>query len=125
MLLAELLNFTHSTVVVDIQLEGDQLHIKRELEGGWSQRVQLALPAVLAVQSGINNPRYATFKGIIAAKKKKISSVDAAGGDSAASQQVMRLYVPEQDKQTVMLSGSPGEQAAALVDKLKNEARVL
>ena len=124
-LLAELLNFTHSTVVVDIQLEGDQLHIKRELEGGWSQRVQLVLPAVLAVQSGINNPRYATFKGIIAAKKKKISSVEVPGGTSAASQKIMRLYVPEQDKQTVMLSGSPEEQAAALVDKLKNEARVL
>ncbi len=109
-LMAELLNFTHSTVVVDIQLEGDQLHIKRELEGGWSQRVQLTLPAVLAVQSGINKPRYATFKGIIAAKKKPISSVAVPGGTSAASQQIMRLYVPAQDKQTVMLQGSPEEQ---------------
>ena len=124
-LLAELLNFTHSTVVVDIQVQGDQLQIKRELEGGWSQQVQLALPAVLAVQSGINSPRYATFKGIIAAKKKKISSVDVPDGGGAASQNVMRLYVPAQDKQTVMLAGSPAEQAAALVDKLKNEARVL
>lgn len=127
-LLAELLDMSHSTVVVDIQLEGDQLRIKRELEGGWSQEAELALPALLTVQSGINKPRYATFKGIIAAKKKSVRDVagaEALPGDVPACQQLLRVYVPEQDKQTEMLAGSPGEQAAALVDKLRNEVRVL
>jgi electron transfer flavoprotein beta subunit len=127
-LLAELLGMSHSTVVVDIQLDGDRLEVRRELEGGWSQRAALPAPAVLTIQSGINKPRYATFKGIIAAKKKPIRNVDSAEvipPDLAISQQILRLYVPTQDKQTVMLSGSPQEQAAGLVDKLKNEARVL
>ena len=127
-LMAELLDMAHSTVVVDIALDGAQLRVKRELEGGWSQQAELSLPAVLTVQSGINQPRYATFKGIIAAKKKPVLAVDGAGAlpaDVPVSQVLDSLYVPVQDKQTVMLEGGPAEQAAALVDKLKNEARVL
>jgi electron transfer flavoprotein beta subunit len=127
-LLAELLDLAHSTVVVEIELDGRQLRVRRELEGGWSQRAELSLPAVLTIQSGINEPRYATFKGIIAAKKKEIRVVpgsEALPAGVQASQQLLRVYVPEQDKQTVMLSGSAQEQAAALVDKLKNEARVM
>ena len=126
-LLAELLDIPHASVVVEIQLDGDRLTVKRELEGGWSQRASMSLPALLTVQSGINQPRYATFKGIIAAKKKPIQQVDAAAtlAETAASQALQRVYVPSQDKQTVMLEGAAPEQAAALVDKLKNEVRVL
>jgi electron transfer flavoprotein beta subunit len=113
---------------VDIQLDGERLQIKRELEGGWSQQAELPLPAVLTIQSGINTPRYATFKGIIAAKKKEIrsrASAEVLPADLPASQTMLRLYVPEQDKSTEMLAGTPKEQAIALIDKLKNEARVL
>jgi electron transfer flavoprotein beta subunit len=126
-LLAELLDLPHVSVVVEIQYDGDRLQVKRELEGGWSQKASLPLPAVLTVQSGLNKPRYATFKGIIAAKKKPIAQSDAAAAidGTAASQQLQRVYVPVQEKHTVMLEGSPQEQAAALVDKLKNEVRVL
>lgn len=127
-LMAELLDLSHSTVVVDIQLEGEGLQVKRELEGGWSQQAKLPLPTVLTIQSGINTPRYATFKGIIAAKKKQVRSVpdtQVLPAALSASQTLLRLYVPEQDKQTEMLDGSPQEQAAALINKLKNEARVL
>jgi electron transfer flavoprotein beta subunit len=127
-LLAELLDIPHVSVVVDIQLEGERLSVKRELEGGWSQRASLPMPALLTVQSGINKPRYATFKGIIAAKKKPIREVPGAEAMAAAHgpcQSLRRVYVPTQDKHTVMLEGSPQEQATALVDKLRNEARVL
>lgn len=127
-LLAELLDVAHSTVVVDIQLDGDRLGFRRELEGGWSQQGELSLPAVLTVQSGLNKPRYATFKGIVAAKRKPVNTVDgdqAVPSDLHPSQRLQRLYVPTQDKHTEMLAGSPEDQAAALVDKLKNEARVL
>lgn len=123
-LLAELLGIAHSTVVVDIQVDGDQLHLKRELEAGWSQSGTMSLPGVLTVQSGINSPRYATFKAIIAAKRKEIRSVPCPDA-LPASQQLVRLYVPEVSKHTQMLDGSPAEQAAALINKLKNEARVL
>lgn len=126
-LLAELLEMPHASVVVDIAVEGERLSVKRELEGGWSQRATLPMPALLTVQSGINKPRYATFKGIIAAKKKTIQSVDGAAALAAvaASQSLQRVYVPAQDKHTVMLEGSAAEQATALVDKLRNEARVV
>jgi electron transfer flavoprotein beta subunit len=127
-LLAELLDIAHCTVVVEIRLEGDRVQVKRELEGGWSQQAALSLPAVLTVQSGINSPRYATFKGIIAARKKAIRGLaagDLLPADLPASQTLLQLYVPAQDKQTEMLSGSPAEQAVALVKKLRNEARVL
>ena len=123
-LLAELLGIPHSTVVVDIQVQGEKLRVKRELEGGWSQSAEMSLPGVLTIQSGINSPRYATFKGIIAAKRKEIRSLPCADV-APASQEVLRLYVPQKSKQTEMLTGSPDEQATVLVNKLKNEARVI
>ncbi len=123
-LLAELLAVPHSTVVVDIQLEGDELRFKRELEAGWSQSGAMSLPGVLTIQSGINSPRYATFKAIIAAKRKEIRSVPCPDV-APASQQLLRVYVPQQSKQTEMLAGSPDEQATALINKLRNEARVI
>jgi electron transfer flavoprotein beta subunit len=124
-LLAELLGVAHASVVVEIELDGSSLKVKRELEGGWSQRASLELPALLTVQSGINKPRYATFKGIIAAKKKPIKGVDYSADGAAASQILQRVYVPSQDKHTTMIDGSADEQAVALIDKLRNEARVL
>src|SRR6185436_6275244 len=70
--LAEKLGVAHSTIIMDVQVEGSQLRVKRELEGGWFQWVAMPLPAVLTIQSGINQLRYATLKGIMAAKKKEI-----------------------------------------------------
>ncbi len=127
-LLAELLGVTHSTAIVELQMEGTAVHVKRELEGGWFQQVELAKPCVLTIQSGINKPRYATFKGIIAAKKKKINTLqrdEVMPADCVATQQTLRIYIPETSRQTQMLEGSVDAQAAALVDKLRNEAGVL
>lgn len=127
-LLAELLGVTHSTVIVDLEVEGESVQVKRELEGGWFQQVELGLPSVLTIQSGINKPRYATFKGIIAAKKKPINTLQRDAvlpGDISATQRTLKIYIPETNKQTQMLEGSVDDQAAALVDKLRNEAGVL
>ncbi|MGB7621074.1 MAG: electron transfer flavoprotein subunit beta/FixA family protein [Terriglobia bacterium] len=130
--LAEFLNLPHTTLVMGVEvLEGGSgVKIKRELESGWFQWLELPLPAVLTIQSGINQPRYASLKGIMGVKKKEIRVVDlAAAGltqsDLTSKQAIRKIYVPEKAKQTQFLDGSAKEVAAKLVDKLKNEARVI
>jgi len=104
--------------------QGGALRVKRELEGGWFQWVAMPLPAVLTIQSGINQLRYATLKGIMAAKKKEIRKA-APTGAAASKLKILSLYVPEKGKKTQILGGSPGEAAKELVRKLRDEARVL
>ena len=77
-ILAEKLGLPHATIIMDVQAAPPALRVKRELEGGWFQWVTMPLPAVLTIQSGINQLRYATLKGIMAAKKKEIKAVPAA-----------------------------------------------
>jgi electron transfer flavoprotein beta subunit len=100
------------------------LRVKRELEGGWFQWVSLPLPALLTIQSGINQLRYATLKGIMAAKKKEIRKV-APAGSAQPSQRILRIYFPQKGKRTQMIAGSPADAAKQLVTRLKDEARVL
>ena len=127
-LLAELLGAPHATVVVDIEAAADRLTIKRELEEGWSQKVDVPLPAVLTIQSGINKPRYTSFKGIMAARKKEIREVgsqEVMPTDVSSGMQILRVYTPDDTGVAEMLEGGPAEQAAALIEKLKYQARVL
>ena len=100
------------------------MRVKRELEGGWFQNVTIQLPALLTIQSGINTLRYATLKGIMAAKKKEITKVAAPSG-LAARQKIVSLYAPQKAKHTVMITGSPADAAKELVKRLREEARVL
>jgi electron transfer flavoprotein beta subunit len=128
-LLAELLGRPHATIIMAIEVEagGQRMKLKRELEAGWFQWVELPLPAVLSIQSGINKPRYATLKGIMAAKKKEIAVVPRAslGVPDAPTQRVERIYVPQKTKKTEFITGQPKEIAAKLIEKLRHEARVL
>lgn len=128
-LLAELLGLPHATIIMEIQVQDGRLRLKRELEAGWFQWLELPLPAVLAIQSGINKPRYASLKGIMAAKKKEIKALaraDLLPDDKvAASQQTKKVYVPQKTKKTEFLEGAPKEAAAKLLEKLQHEARVL
>jgi len=122
-ILAELLGMAHSTIVMEVQVEGTQLRVKRELEGGWFQWIAMPLPAVLTIQSGINQLRYATLKGIMAAKKKELKAVTAP--DAAMSRQrIVSIYVPEKTKATRLIEGTPAEAAAELVRVLRDDARV-
>jgi electron transfer flavoprotein beta subunit len=100
------------------------LRVKRELEGGWFQWMSLPLPALLTIQSGINQLRYATLKGIMAAKKKEIRKVTPAAL-AEPSQRILKMYFPEKAKQTQMIAGSASEAAKSLVAKLRDEARVI
>ena len=126
-LLAELLGRPHATIIMAIEVIGSALKLKRELEAGWFQWVEVPLPAVLTIQSGINKPRYATLKGIMAAKKKDIATIERAslGVPDRRTQQVQRIYVPQKSKKTEFITGSPKEVAAKLIEKLRHEARVL
>ena len=127
-ILAERLGRPHATIIMEVQVQDSSLRVKRELEGGWFQWVAMPLPAVLTIQSGINQLRYATLKGIMAAKKKEIRKVappSLPAGASAPKQKILSLYVPEKGKKTQMLGGSPAEAAKELVRKLRDEARVL
>ena len=122
--LAERLGIPHATIIMDVQVEDGRLRVKRELEGGWFQWIALPLPALLTIQSGINQLRYATLKGIMSAKKKAIRKVVPSGA-IAARQRIAALYLPERKKQTEMLTGTPAEAASDLVRRLRDEARVL
>ena len=122
--LAERLGMPHSTIIIEIQIEGASVRVKRELEGGWFQWVAMPLPALLTIQSGINQLRYATLKGIMASKKKEIRKVALPEG-LQVSQQIVGLASPTRSKQTQMLTGPPSEVARELVRRLRDEARAL
>ena len=109
-----------------IEIVDGHMKVKRELEAGWFQRVEVPLPAVITIQSGINKPRYATLKGVIAAKKKDIAVVERTSLDvrGTVSQRIERIYIPEKAKQTEFITGNPDEIALRLMDKLKHGARI-
>ena len=124
MILAERLGLPHATIIMEVQVDSSILRVKRELEGGWFQWVTMPLPAVLTIQSGINQLRYATLKGIMAAKKKDVRKPAAPAG-AQARQKILSLYMPEKAKKTHLISGSPAEAAKELVRRLREEARVI
>jgi electron transfer flavoprotein beta subunit len=123
-ILAEKLGMPHATIIMEVDASAGALKVKRELEAGWFQWVSMPLPAVLTIQSGINQLRYATLKGIMAAKKKEIKKV-AAPATIEGKQEVVSIYFPEKGKKTQMIAGSPSEAAAELVKKLREDARVI
>jgi electron transfer flavoprotein beta subunit len=126
-LLAELLGLPHATIIMQIDMQQDHMRLKRELEAGWFQWVKIPVPAVLTIQSGINKVRYATLKGIMAAKKKEIVTIprESLGVKHETTQHIEKIYVPGKTKKTEFLTGTPKETAAKLLEKLKHEARVL
>ena len=122
--LAERLGIPHATIIMEVQVADGRLRVKRELEGGWFQWIGMPLPALLTIQSGINQLRYATLKGIMAAKKKEIRRVTPAS-PVQSRQRIAALYVPEKSKQTEMIDGTPSDAARELVRRLRDDARAL
>src|ERR1043166_7540671 len=120
-ILAERLGIPSSTIIMDVQVDpstgsgqGTAVRVKRELEGGWFQWIAMPLPALLTIQSGINQLRYATLKGIMAAKKKEIRKAVLPAGVQAA-QEIVSLSLPPRSKQTKLIPGSSAEAARELV----------
>ena len=142
--LAEKLGMPHATIIMEVQVtpstgsgqpstgsgqpstgSGQGVRVKRELEGGWFQWMTLPLPALLTIQSGINQLRYATLKGIMGAKKKEIRKVAPAVAAAGATLRIRSVYFPEKGKKTQMIGGSPAEAAKELIKRLREDARVL
>jgi electron transfer flavoprotein beta subunit len=127
-ILAQILELPHATIIMAIEKTDAGIRVKRELEAGFFQFVDVPLPAVLTIQSGINKLRYATLIGIKQAKTKPMRKVTLAEVQSAVGgnlQKIEKLYVPQKSKNTEFLEGPPAEIAKKLVDKLKNELRVI
>lgn len=127
-ILAELLGIPHATIVIEVDRAslGDSLRVKRELESGWYQWFTYKLPSLLTIQSGISQIRYASLKGIMAAKKKEIRDVTPTIEAFASASKVEKVYLPLKSKQTQMLgNGDAKAGAVALVEKLKTEVRVI
>jgi electron transfer flavoprotein beta subunit len=125
--MAELLGIPHATIIMQVEKTETGLRVKRELEDGWFQHVEMQLPALLTIQSGGNRLRYATLMGIKKAKTKETQKISSADLGAAPAPVIMleRIYLPEKQKKTEMLTGSAAEAAAKLVEKLKFEVRVL
>lgn len=127
-ILAELLGLPHATIAIEVDASGDKLRVKRELESGWYQWYSMPTPALLTIQSGISQIRYATLKGIMAAKKKEIKEVTPPSEivDRPSHQRIEKVYLPQKTKQTQLLgNGDAKAGAAELAQKLHSEARVI
>jgi len=116
--MAELLGVPHATLVLAVELVEGGLRVKRELEDGWFQHVEIPLPALLTIQSGGNRLRYATLMGIKRARSKETRSVEA-GVSGVRVDEVVRVAAPERVKRTEMLAGSAEVVAAGIVAKLR------
>jgi electron transfer flavoprotein beta subunit len=127
-ILAELLGLPHATIVIEVDAAGEKLRVKRELESGWYQWYSMSTPALLTIQSGISQIRYATLKGIMAAKKKEIKEVTPSAEivSRPSHQKIDKIYLPHKTKQTQLLGhGDAKAGAVELAQKLHTEARVI
>src|SRR4029450_1259892 len=127
-IMAELLGLPHATIVIEVDAAADKFRIKRELESGWDQWYTMKMPGLLTIQSGISQIRYATTKGIMAAKKKEIKEVSPNPEviSRPSHQRIQKIYLPTKTKQTQMLgNGDAKAGAVELAQKLHTEARVI
>lgn len=120
-LTAELLGYNCVSVVVDFKIDGNKITAEREIEGG-REVVETTLPAIITAQKGLNEPRYASLKGIMASKKKVIEEKAAAASDNVV--EVLRMKKPPM-KQPGRILGTDKTAVAELVRLLKEEAKVI
>ena len=132
-LLARLLERPCATAVLKLEVQGTKVRVERELENNQVQVIEMTLPAVIAVQTGLNEPRYASLKGIMAAKKKEIRTVSLgdlgveAGALQAAGAQfrTVRLAIPPKGKGAEILKGSADDVAKQLVRRIREKTGVI
>jgi electron transfer flavoprotein beta subunit len=123
-ILAQSMGLPHATIIMNIEAAASGIQVKRELEDGWFQNVELPLPALLTIQSGATRLRYATLMGIKKAKTKEIRKVPAETTGEARIH-INRISLPEKSKRSQIFDGPAKESAARLIEKLRFEARVI
>ncbi len=131
-MVADMLNLPHSTNIVKIETGNDKsITVNRELEGGLNEVIEMKLPAVLSIQSGINQPRYPSLPGIMKAKKKRLDVLKAADlglselGKAGSKTELMKMFIPVSEHKAEIIQGDAKQAAAALINKLKNEVKVI
>lgn len=126
-MVAEFLNIPHATVVSKFSFNGENIVVERDADGGSREVMQMQAPAVVAANKGLNMPRYASLPGIMKAKKKTIKEID--GGTLLAGSnnklKVTSMEMPPEKPAVKLLTGDAAAQSAALVNALRNEAKVL
>ena len=121
-LLGELLNMSTATLAIETDIDQNKIRVKRELEAGWFQWVELKSPSSISIQSGINQPRYPSLKGIMSAKKKEIKVVSAPLIET--KQNVSEIFVPKKSKETEFIETDIDSTVERIIEILKTEVKV-
>ena len=125
-IISELLDYSHASLVMGTEITDDTLKVKKELENGWFQWSELKLPASLSIQSGINQPRYATLKGIMSVKSKPVDKINFSdlGLSLDTGYTIDEISVPKKSKETQIIEGETDYIVEQLTDILKNKIKV-
>ena len=121
-LLGELLNMSTATLAIETDIKLNEIKVKRELESGWFQWVELEFPASVSIQSGINQPRYPSLKGIMGAKKKEIKVIPAPQVEKRQS--ISEIFVPKKSKETEFIETDIDSTVERIIEILKTEVKV-
>jgi electron transfer flavoprotein beta subunit len=121
-LVGELLNMSTATLAIETDIDSEKIRVKRELESGWFQWVSLESPASISIQSGINQPRYPSLKGIMGAKKKEIKVIPLSLHET--KQKVEKISIPQKSKETEIINTDIDSSVKRIVEILKSEVKV-
>jgi len=121
-LVGELLGMTTATLAIETDIDKEKIRVKRELESGWFQWVTLDSPSSISIQSGINQPRYPSLKGIMGAKKKEIKVVPSQSPDK--KQSIDKVFIPQTSKETEVIDTDLNSTVERIVEILKSEVKV-
>ena len=121
-LVGELLGMSTATLAIETEIDKEKIRVKRELESGWFQWVTLGSPASVSIQSGINQPRYPSLKGIMGAKKKEIKIVQSQNTEK--NQSIEKVFVPQTSKETEIIDTDLNSTVDRIVEILKSEVKI-
>jgi electron transfer flavoprotein beta subunit len=121
-LLGELLNMSTATLAIETDIDQNKIKVKKELESGWFQWVELESPSSISIQSGINQPRYPSLKGIMGAKKKEIKVIPAPQVEKRQS--ISEIFIPKKSKETEFIDSDIDSTVERIIEILKTEVKV-
>ena len=121
-LVGELLGMSTATLAIETEIDKEKIRVKRELESGWFQWLTLRSPASVSIQSGINQPRYPSLKGIMCAKKKEIKIVQSQNAEK--NQSIEKVFVPQTSKETEIIDTDLNSTVDRIVEILKSEVKI-
>ena len=125
-LIGEILGISTATLVIETDIKENKIKVKRELESGWFQWVTLPLPASISIQSGLNNPRYPSLKGIMGAKRKEIKVIpENEDNNRKQFQEIDKIFVPKTNKKTEFIDWDTDKSVTRIIEILKSEIKVI